>query len=193
MSFIHQVLSRFLSCLVVDGKYPVNATPAASTLSSIFPPPLPGNFLSLTPSTVKPKQCITIKVCSVICYCFIVFVKSFCFSGSKFWSFFLSFFVFQQHGVHGDFGGCSLQRGPAGGAAAPRPAAMHRAPPVLGHVSGRWYSLMDASKLIFLFIWLLSVEQIKDTEPIKCCSSSEPWEERLHSRFMLTRLYLFKI
>lgn len=53
------------------------------------------------------------------------------------WSSKHSFFLCQYHGVHSDFGGCSLQCGPAGGAAAPRSAAMHWAPPLLSHVSGQ--------------------------------------------------------
>lgn len=35
-----------------------------------------------------------------------------------------------------DPGGCSVQRGPAGGAAPPGPAAMHRTPSILHHVPG---------------------------------------------------------
>lgn len=35
-----------------------------------------------------------------------------------------------------DPGGCSVQRGPAGGAAPPGPAAMHRTPSLLHHVPG---------------------------------------------------------
>lgn len=45
---------------------------------------------------------------------------------------------FQQHDVDGDPGRCSVQCGPAGGAAPPRPAALHRASPCFRHVSGQW-------------------------------------------------------
>ncbi len=46
------------------------------------------------------------------------------------------FCPFQQHGIHSDFRGCPLQCGPAGGAAPPGPAAVHRAPSLLHHVPG---------------------------------------------------------
>lgn len=45
------------------------------------------------------------------------------------------------------FGRCPVQRGPAGGTAPPRSAAMHRAPAILHHVPGNEHSSMQRRDL----------------------------------------------
>lgn len=110
-----------------------------------------------------------------------------------------SFCSCQPHGVHSDFRGCSLQCGPAGGAASPGPAAMHRAPPLLSHVSGRclWPSFASVQPLIsdtvcqshfmlfvqsetqlFLltwFIYLIILNPIGLIHPNVICTNAQCW------------------
>lgn len=71
------------------------------------------------------------------------------------------FCPFQQHGVHSDFRGCPLKCGPAGGAAAPGPAAVHRAPPLLSHVSGqcRWLRFATVQPLISNAAWCFDLSE----------------------------------
>lgn len=69
----------------------------------------------------------------------------------------------QHHDICSDPRGCTLQRGPAGGAAFAGSAAMHRTPSLLSHVSGQCWMENNLQLPARWNVWKFHLQQTKQT------------------------------